>query len=72
MRQAKTRWQRLLRWRTPVIGVVSLAILIGAAIVIWEVDPRELLGFLLICVIGVALIIGAAFLFSLLLRLFRR
>lgn len=61
-----------MRWRTPVIGLLSLAILIGAAIVVWDVDPRELLGFLLICVIGVAIIIGAAFLFSLLLRLFRR
>jgi Na+-translocating ferredoxin:NAD+ oxidoreductase RnfD subunit len=72
MSAARSRWQRVARWRTPVVALLSLVTLIAAAIITWDVDPRELLGFLLVCVIGVGLIIAAAFLFSLLLRLFRR
>ncbi len=72
MSAQRSRWRRVARWRTPVIGVLASAVLIGAAIGVWDVDPREMLALLLFCVIGVAVIIGAAFLLSLLLRRFRR
>lgn len=70
---ARVSWRRRLqRWRTPFIGALALAMLLWSAVDIWDVEPAALLEVLLICVIGVLIIVGAAFLFSLLLRWLRR
>lgn len=67
-----SRRRRLLRLRTPIIGALSLAMLLWAAVDIWEVEPAQLVGALLVSVGGVLLLIGAAFVVSLLLRWLRR
>lgn len=64
-------WRRARRWRTPLIALLSLAVLLWAAVWRWDVDPRELLGYLLAVVIGLVVIVAAALLASLLLRWWR-
>lgn len=66
-------WSRKTRrWRTPLIAIVSLAILLASAVWTWDVDPSELLSYLLVIVAGLAVIVGLAFLASLLLRWLRQ
>lgn len=63
---------RYRRWRTPVLGVVATTLLIGAAIVIFDADPYELLEFLLGATLGLGLLIGVAALAGYLMNRFRR
>lgn len=65
-------WRRLKRWRTPVIALLSLAILLVSAVWTWDVDPAELWAYLVASIIGLAALIGLAFLTSLALRWLRR
>lgn len=66
------RWRRIRRWRTPLIAILSLAILLVAAVQTWGVDPAELIGYVIASVIVVVIVIALAFIFSLVLRWLRR
>ncbi|HUH38835.1 MAG TPA: hypothetical protein VL027_12905 [Spongiibacteraceae bacterium] len=63
---------RYRRWRTPVLGVVATVLLIGAAIVTFDADPRELLEFLLGAVLGLGLLVLVALVAGYLLNRLRR
>lgn len=60
------------RYRTPVLAVTATVLLVWSAVVIFGLPAEEMLGFLLVCVIGVALIIALALISGWLLQWFRR
>ncbi|HCS29574.1 MAG TPA: hypothetical protein DIW43_19120 [Spongiibacteraceae bacterium] len=62
------RWRR---YRTPVLAVVTTALLVWSTVVIFEVPLAEVAGFLAVCVAGVGIIMVLAFITSWLLQRFR-
>lgn len=56
--------RRLRRYRTPVLALIATLLLVWSTVVIFDVPISEVLGFLLVCVLGVACIVALAFVFS--------
>ncbi len=54
------------RYRTPILAVLATLLLVWSTVAIFDVPAMEMMGFLLVCVAGVAIIILLAFLLSLL------
>ncbi len=48
------------RYRTPVLAVLATAMLVCSAVWSFDVPWREILSYLLLCVLGVLVIVGAA------------
>lgn len=71
-RSQASGWRQLRRWRTPLIGILALVILLWSAVWTWDVDPSELLGYLAAILIGLATVVALAFVASLLLRWLRK
>lgn len=67
-RQLVKRWRR---YSTPVLAVVTTALLVWSTVVIFEVPIAEVAGFLVVCVAGVGIIMVLAFITSWLLQRFR-
>ena len=68
----RTGLRRWRRYRTPVLAVTATALLVWSAVVIFGLPVEEMLGFLLVCFIGVALIIALALIPGWLWQWFRR
>jgi hypothetical protein len=52
--------RRFKRYRTPVLAVLATGMLVASAIGSFDIPWQEVAGYLLICVLGVASIAGAA------------
>ncbi|WP_027873831.1 hypothetical protein [Spongiibacter marinus] len=48
------------RYRTPVLAVLATVMLVCSAVWSFDVPWSEVLGYLLVCVLGVAVIVAAA------------
>lgn len=52
--------QSFKRYRTPVLAVLATLMLVSSAVWSFDVPWREVLGYLLLCVLGVSIIAAAA------------